>query len=118
RQANDSARAVANGGDTMQRAFDAGPIVVAKLTDIVGNVVEVGGRDRVIRQQDLATWDARLWLPAEVQDDLQELPRIDALMKGAREVWRQGPRQPLNLLVPGGGAELAVALASRRARPN
>src|SRR5439155_7572669 len=80
RQANDSARAVANGGDAMQRAFDAGPIVVAKLTDVVGHVVEVGRRDRMVRQQDLATWDARLWLAAEVQDDLQELSRIDALM--------------------------------------
>src|SRR5439155_22554545 len=58
RQANDSARPVANRGDAMERAFDAGPIVVAELTDIVGNVIEVGGRDRVIRQQDLATWDA------------------------------------------------------------
>src|SRR5207237_9926791 len=41
RQADDTARAVANSGDPMQRALDAGAIVVAELTDVVGDVVEV-----------------------------------------------------------------------------
>ena len=102
----------------MQRAFDARPIVVAELPDVVGDVVEVGRRDRMIRKQDLATRDAGFGLPAEVQDDLQELSRIDPLVESARQVGWQRAREQLDLFVPVGGADLALVLAFGLAHPN
>src|SRR2546423_11354995 len=102
----------------MQRALDAGAVVVAELADVVGNVVEIGRRHRVICQQDLATWNARLGLPAKVKDDLQQLARIDSLMEGAGEVGRQRTGQQLDLLVPIGGADLSVVLAFGLTHPN
>src|SRR2546421_656298 len=41
RETRDTARAIADRGNTMQGALDAGAVVVAELTDVVGDVFEV-----------------------------------------------------------------------------
>ena len=91
----------------MQRALDAGAVIVAELTDVVGDVLQVGRGNRVVREQHLAPGHARLRLTTQIQDDLEQLARVYALMQRAGQVGRQGAREQLDLFVPVGGASLA-----------
>jgi hypothetical protein len=100
RQADDAAGAVANRRDAMERALDAGPVVVAELAHIVGHVLQVRRRDRMVREQDLASGHPSVGLTAEVEDDLQQLTRIDALVQGASEVGWKRTGEQLDLVVP------------------
>ena len=83
-QADDPAGPVANRRNAMQRALDSGAVVVAELADVVGHVIEVGRRDRMVRQQHLATGDAGFGLAAQVEHDLQKLPWIGPLVQCSR----------------------------------
>src|SRR6185312_9143867 len=40
-KANDFAPPVANAGDAMERAFDAGAVVIAKVTDVLDNIIDI-----------------------------------------------------------------------------
>src|SRR6266550_6466829 len=84
----------------MQRALDAGPVIVAELPDVVGHVVEVGTRHWVVGQQHLASGHASFRLAAEVEHDLQQLARIGAFVQGAGEVGGESAGEELDLLVP------------------
>ena len=103
-QADDASGSVADRGDTVERALDAGAVVVAELADVVRHMVEVRRRDRMVGQQDFASRHARLRLAAKVEHDLQQFARVDAVMNRAREVRRQRSRQELGLLVPAADA--------------
>src|SRR5256885_4112364 len=106
----------------MQRALDPGPVVVAELPDVVGDVVEIGSRHGVVGEQHLASRHARLGLTAQVEHDLQQLSRVGALVQGAREIGGERAGEQLDLLVPAttlhttGGA--AYALDRLGAHPN
>ena len=88
----------------MERTLDAGPVVVAELTYVVGHMLQVGRRDRMVGQQHLAPGNARFRLAPEVEHDLEQLTGVGALVQGPRELRRKRPRQELDLLVPVGGA--------------
>ena len=84
----------------MQRALDAGTVVIAELADVVGDVVEVGGRHRPVAEQHLAAGHARFRLAAEVEDDLQQFARVGALVEGAGKLRWKGAGEQLDLFVP------------------
>jgi hypothetical protein len=68
----------------VQRPLDARPIVVAELTDIVGDVFEIGRGHWAVGEKYLAGRHARLGLAAEVENDLEQLGRVCALVQRAR----------------------------------
>ena len=94
----------------MQRARDAGAVVVAELAHALGHVLEVGLGDRHLGKQDLAARHPRFRLATQVEDDLQQLRRRRALMQRSIQVRRQGLRQQLQLRLPA----LKRKVASRR----
>src|SRR5205085_421670 len=74
--ADDAALAIANGRDAVQRALDAGAIVVAERADALHDVVDVFLGHRVGRQQHLAPGQSRLGLAAEVHHHFEQLTPI------------------------------------------
>src|SRR5438105_5532036 len=94
----------------MQGALDAGAVVVAELADVVGHVFQVRRRNRTVGKQDFATRHARLRLTTEVEHYLEQLAGISALVKSARKVGGEGPRQQFDLLVPSWAALGRLAL--------
>jgi hypothetical protein len=54
-------------------ALDAGTVVVAELSDIVRDVIEIRARHGAIGQKDLSAGYASFRLAAEVENDLEEL---------------------------------------------
>ena len=90
----------------MQRALDAGAVVVTELAHIVRDVVEVRRRNRMVGQQHLAARDAGFGLAAKVEDDLQQLARVDPIVQRPGEVGREGSCEQLDLLVPSGHARM------------
>ena len=65
-QANDAVPPVADRGDAVQRAFDAGAIVLRKGADTMDHVIEVFSRDRWIRSD--RSPGSGNGLPAAVRD--------------------------------------------------
>src|SRR5205085_3688227 len=100
RETCDATRPVANRRDAVQRPLDARPVVVAELAHVVGDVLEVGCGHRAVREKDLATGHARLGLAAEVENDLEQLARVGALVQRPSQVGRQRAGEELDLLVP------------------
>jgi len=88
----------------VQRALDPCPVVVTELSDIVRNVLEVRGHDCAVREQDLTARNACFRLPTQVENNLQKLRRVGALVQRTREVGGQSAREKLDLLVPVSGA--------------
>ena len=116
-QPDDAPRPVADRGDAMQRALDAGAVVVAELADVVGDVLQVGGRNGMVCEQYLASRHASLGLAAQVEDDLEQLARVDALVQGPCQVRRQRTREQLDFLIPVRGTR-RLRLTGLRAHPN
>ena len=73
----------------MQRALDAGAVVVAEIADAADDVFEIVLRHLHVAERRLAAGEARLRLPAEVEHDLQQLVLIDALAQRPDDVRRQ-----------------------------
>src|SRR6267143_3994665 len=84
----------------MQRALDACAVVVAKLPDVIGDVVQVRTRNWMVGEQHLASRHASFRLTAEVEHDLEQLTRIGAFVQGAGQVGGQRAGKKLYLLVP------------------
>src|SRR4029077_15823611 len=55
RKARDAARAVAGDRPAVEGRFAPGEVVVAELPDVVGDMLEVRGRNRSVGEQDLAS---------------------------------------------------------------
>ena len=72
-EADDAPAAVADAGDAVQRALDAGAVVFAELADARDHVIDVALGYLALAEHDLAVGEARLRQPAEVHDDLQQL---------------------------------------------
>ena len=94
----------------MQGSLDPRAIVVAELADVVGHVLEVGRRYGMVREEHLATGNPRLRLATQVEHDLEQLARMDALVERARQVGRQRTREELDLFVPVHSAGLLSCL--------
>ncbi len=71
-QTNNLMVAVANAGDAMQGACDAGPVVVIKITDTLDNLLDLLVSNLGIAQDALAIDIARSGQAAEIHDDLQQ----------------------------------------------
>ena len=76
----------------MERALDARTVIIAELPHVVGHMLEVGGRNGAISQQDFASRYARFGLSTEVEHYLQKLCRVGPLVKSASEVRGQCAR--------------------------
>ena len=73
-QADDLAAAIADGADAVQRALDAGAVVVAERADVVDDVLDVLLGHLALEQHLLAAAaEARLGRAAEVHDDLDQV---------------------------------------------
>ena len=91
-EADDLPAAVADRADPVERALDAGAVVVAEAPDVLHHVRDVGVGDLTLEERDLARRIAGLGLPAEVEDDLdqgravgQGRDRLDDLRRQRRE---------------------------------
>jgi hypothetical protein len=74
--ADDAAFAVANGGDAMQGALDAGAVVVTEGTDPLDDEVDIVLADGAGREQYFAPGEASLRLAPEVHHDLEQLTPV------------------------------------------
>ena len=72
-QADHIALAVADGRDAMQRALDAGAVVLAEIAHVLDHHLQVGQRDLVLAQHHLAVAKARLRQAAQVHHDFEQV---------------------------------------------
>ena len=77
-QADDLARAVADGADAVERPLDAGAVVVAERPDVLDDVVDVGVADARRVEDRPRCREARLRHAAEVEHDLDQIARSAA----------------------------------------
>ena len=90
-EADDLPRSVANGGDTVERPFDAGAIVVAEVADALGRMGKIVTRDVGDGEHHLLVLEARHRLPPEIHDDLdQAAPGMLVLQRHHRPGDRGG----------------------------
>src|SRR5207245_8325835 len=75
-EADDAPAAVADRGDPVQRALDAGAVVLPELTHAGGDVLQVVVVHKAVGQVEDALWIACLGLPAEIEDDLEQILRV------------------------------------------
>src|SRR5205823_7645167 len=99
-ESGDATRPIADGRDAVQRPLDTRPVVVAELTYVIGDVLEVRCGHRAVGEKHLATRHACLGLTAEVDNDFEQLGGVGPLIQRAREVSRQRADDELDLLVP------------------
>src|ERR1019366_6898899 len=69
-QADDLPSPIADGADPVQGAGDPGTVVPAEVTHPVGHVGDVLQADRGVAEDHLTALEARLRLPAQVEDNL------------------------------------------------
>jgi hypothetical protein len=65
----------------VEGSFDSGPIVVAKMSNVIDDVSYLIARNLDIAQRNLFTREAGLGVPAEVEYNLKEVPDIFSLAK-------------------------------------
>src|SRR5262249_52110910 len=78
-EADDGAATVADAGDAVQRALDAGAIVVAELADVGDDVIEVGLGHFDVAEHHLPAGIARLRKAAQIHDDLEQFAAVRAV---------------------------------------
>ena len=111
-EADDLAAPVADGADAMERALDAGAVVVAEGADVVDDVLQVGLDDLALEEHGLAAAaEASLRAPAEVHHDLDQVALRRQGLQGGDELGRQGGEQSVEVV-----GHLAELGASARAR--
>src|SRR6266487_1983501 len=62
------------------------PVLVAELSDVVGDVLEVRCGHGAVGEKHLSARHARLGLAAEVENDLEQLARVGALVQRPSQV--------------------------------
>ena len=100
-EADDAPAAVADAGDAVQRALDAGAVVLAELADARDDVVDVALRDLALAEHDLAAGEAGLRQAAEVHDDLEQLVLVGAVAQRVADVRRQRVEQQVEVVGDG-----------------
>ena len=85
----------------MQGASNAGAVVITKGADALGDVIQVGGGDDLGAEDHLGVGEARLGLPPQVHDDLEQLvPALHGSPGGVPDRRRQGAEKEVELSVP------------------
>ena len=92
--------AVADGADPVQRALDAGAVVVAEGAHVVHHVLDVLGRDLAIDEDLLTTGapETGLRSATQVHDDLDDVGQARHLPQTVGELRRQGVEQGLQVI--------------------
>ncbi len=98
RQTHNVGAPVADGGDAVQRALDAGAVVGVELARAVVHVVDLGPRHLDLAQSDLAVHKARRRHAPQVQDDLQQVFAVVRLLHGRPDICRQNIQEGLQVV--------------------
>jgi hypothetical protein len=98
READDLAAAVADAGDAVQRPFDTGAVVVAKVADVFGDVLEVLFGDLAVAEHDFAAGVARLREAAKVHDDFEQVDAAGLLAQEFADVGGQRLKQQIEVV--------------------
>src|SRR5207248_7928225 len=86
---HDPAGAIPDGGDAVQRALDAGAVVLAELADARGDVIDIAGVHQAVGQIKDAAGEPCLGRPAKVEDDLQQILLVRLLLDRVENVrWQ------------------------------
>ena len=72
-EAHDLASPVADAADAVEGALDAGAVVIAEVTDVLDDELEVLFRHFFVAEHDFAAGVARLGQTAEIHDDLEQV---------------------------------------------
>jgi hypothetical protein len=89
-EADGLAAPVADGADSVERALDAGAVVLAERADVVHDVLDVTVDDLALEQDLLpAAPEARLRTAAQVHDHLDEIPIGGQLLDGGDDLGRE-----------------------------
>ena len=105
-EADDLALAVADGGDAMEGALDAGAVVLAEVADALGDELEVVDGDVAALDGHLAVEEAGGGGTAEVEDDFEQLVEVVLGAQGHGDPRRQHGEELLQF--GGVGAGLGV----------
>ena len=97
-QADDLALAVADGGDAVQGALDAGAVVVAEAADARGDVVDVGLAHLFVVEDDFLARETGLGRASQVEDYLQQLAQIFGCRSGWRMCGREDVKQGIQVI--------------------
>ena len=99
----------------MQGAGDAGAVVIAERADPLRHVLQVRGGDDLGAEDHLRVGEARLRLPPQVHDDLEQLvAALHGRPGGVADGRRQGAEKQVQLSVP----VLVLGCQPRTTAPN
>ena len=96
-EADDFALAVADGGDAVEGALDAGAVILAEVADALGDELEVVGGDVAALDHHLAVEETGGGGTAEVEDDFEQLVEVVLGAQGQGHPRRQHREELLQL---------------------
>src|SRR5690242_1422030 len=88
-QANRFPGSVTDDRDTVQSAFDPGPVIASKSANILNDMLDVGVRDFALAENDLAVAEAGFRLAAQVHHHFQKLGATPQTFQRLANVERQ-----------------------------
>ena len=88
---------VAYGRDAVEGALDAGPVVVAEIADLVGDVIEVAAADFFLVKVQVAGQEAGLGGPAQIEHHFEEFDDVVPFPKLVGNPGRQHLQQHIQL---------------------
>ena len=97
-EADDLARAVADGRDAVQRALDPGAVVVAERADALDDVLDVPLGHLAVEEATSPVGEARLRPPAEVHHHLEQVGPIAELAQPIADLRRQRLHQRVEVV--------------------
>ena len=97
-QADHRALAIADGGDAVQGALDAGAVVRAEIADVADHLLQVVTRRLVRAERELRVGEARLGQAAEVHHDLDQVGGAAQLPQRAANAVGQNSQQQVQVV--------------------
>jgi hypothetical protein len=97
-QPDDLAVAIADGRDAVERALDAGPVVVPERADVLDDEGDVGVVDLALQERYLRVGEARLRASTEVHHDLDERLLLRQGVDGVDDLRREGREQGVEVV--------------------
>ncbi len=98
RQPDDLAAPVPDRADPVERALDAGPVVVAERADLLDDQRDVGLGHLAVEKRDLGVGEARLRDAAQVQHDLDERRLVGQSMDRGHDLRRQRAEERIEVV--------------------
>ena len=92
-QADDAPFAVADGGDAVQRARDAGPVVIAEIADAGDHVIYLWLGDVPVTQRHFMVKKPGFRLSSQIQNHFQKLCALVGCSQGRLDVGWQNVQQ-------------------------